>query len=337
MTSPWSPNNVHPLFDQTRFAPNIDYDRAIRDFAVLATRLMNSPQAQQHDFCFFFGKNVPANAPVNYTSRADGPRQYACDKGIGELDETDIQHVEQQRIKLGRRIRFEVNDLGGTTVACCEPQTPREGVRGCNSIIHIDRKLYDAVLAQGQSADDMIRIKFKLTCAMLHELAHAAHHHLFGHSIEDFREDSNIAEAGFEFESRIFGQKPHFALTATNPNHRVTWIMWQSRALPAFYDLDEIARNAWQVPKSAQPWTDGLGFVTKLFDDGFWEGEYVEHGARALIPGEIASSCLARVNNNMFRSIPLSIKDLFREGGPSYAQKKYARFANPERKLRGSA
>jgi hypothetical protein len=30
----------------------------------------------------------------------------------------------------------------------------------------------------------------------------------------------------------------------------------------------------------------------------------------------------------------LSIRDLFRKEGPSYAQKKYARFSNPERTLR---
>ena len=37
----------------------------------------------------------------------------------------------------------------------------------------------------------------------------------------------------------------------------------------------------------------------------------------------------------MTKSIPLSIKDLFRRKGPSYAKKKYARFSNPYRKLRG--
>jgi hypothetical protein len=59
--------NVHPLFDPNRFAPGIDYNGAIYDSAVLATRLINSPQGFQHDYCFFYGKNVPTNAPANWT------------------------------------------------------------------------------------------------------------------------------------------------------------------------------------------------------------------------------------------------------------------------------
>lgn len=58
--------NVHPLFDPVKFAPDIDYDRAFYPSAVLATRLMNSDQALQHDFCFYFGKTVPANRPSGF-------------------------------------------------------------------------------------------------------------------------------------------------------------------------------------------------------------------------------------------------------------------------------
>ena len=78
--------------------------------------------------------------------------------------------------------------------------------------------------------------------------------------------------------------------------------------------------------------------VTKLFDDDFWEGEtseYAERGAFALIPDNIAVYCASGGYDNMTKSIPLSIKDLFRRKGPSYAKKKYARFSNPYRKLRG--
>jgi hypothetical protein len=332
--------NVHPLFDPNRFAPGIDYNGAIYDSAVLATRLINSPQGFQHDYCFFYGKNVPTNAPASFTRHTvdKAPRQYACNKAIGELDRTDIRYVEQQRNRLAERVRFEVNDLGQNMVACCEPQAPEKGVRGCASVIHIDRSVYDGVLDPNQSADDAIRAKFFLTCAMLHELAHAAHHYLFGREAsEDFRENSNIAEAGFEFEARLFGQPPRFRLAAGNPDSRVYWGIWQSRnALPEFYSLETLARNAWQIPRACRAWFDGLDSIAKLFDDEFWEGEYVERGAIALIPEYIASRCLSGSNDIMVKSIPLSIKDLFREGGPSYAQR-YARFANPEHELRGSS
>jgi len=184
-----------------------------------------------------------------------------------------------------------------------------------------------------------MRFKFLQACTLLHELAHAAHHHLFGGGVfESFRENSIVSEAGFEYESRIFGQLPQYYPNASNPNKRLCWGIWQSRGgLPDSYNVDKIARDAWKMPENPQLWSNGLEFVSKLFDDDFWEGdasEYAIFGAFALIPDKIAFSCLSRKNKNTKKSIPLSIKDLFREDGPSYAKKKFARFANPERELR---
>ena len=335
--------NVHPMLDPSRFESNVDYWGAIYDSALLATRLMNSPQGLQHDYCFFYGKNTPANVPANHVDSnfPNKPCQYACDKAIEELDEIDIRHVEHQRLRLAERVQFKITDPGAGVVGACFPCPPEEGVAGNKSVIEISRTLiFNKILAPGQSPEDKIRLKFFLTCTLLHELAHAAHHHLFGGAaFEDFRENSLVSEAGFEYESRIFGQKPQFFLNAANPNNRIVWGIWQSRnGLPAGYDIDEIVRNAWQMPKSPQPWSCGLDFVTKLFDDDFWEGEaseYAERGAFALIPDNIAVYCASGGHDNMTKSIPLSIKDLFRSKGPSYAKKKYARFSNPCRKLRG--
>lgn len=335
--------NVHPVFDPSRFASNIDYYGAIYDSAVLATRLMNTPQALQHDYCFYYGKNRLANDPAKHVPSdfSNGPCLYACDKAIGELDETDIRHVEHQRLRLAERVRFRVSDLGADTFGLCGACQPEGGVAGTNSVIHISRTLiYNKILAPGQSPEDKLRLKFLLACTLLHEVAHAAHFHLFGGpTFEDFREDSLVSEAGMEYESRIFGQKPHFFLDAPNPDNRICWGIWQSRkGLSAGYDIDKVARNAWQMPKNPQIWAGGLDFVTKLFDDDFWEGEtgeYAERGALALIPDEIAFRCTSGRRDNMTKGIPLSIKDLFRSEGPSYAKKKYARFANPYRKLRG--
>lgn len=333
--------NVHPLFYPSRFTSDIDYYGAIYDSAVLANRLLNTPQGLQSDYCFYYGKNVPANQPVDYIYHEHGhrPFQYACDKGIGELDGTDLRYVEQQRNHLAERIHFRVANLDADTFGVCNPQDPEDGIRGCKSIIEISRsKIYDKLLAPGQSPNDCIRVKFLLALTMLHELAHAAHFHLFGLiAFEGFRENSLVAEAGFESESRFFGQVPGFDLQAANPHNRVTWSIWQSReGLAETYDLRKLARNAWKLPEATQSWSGGLQFIKKLFEEDFWEGDtsdYVQHGALALIPAQIATSCRSGSRDNMAKSIPLSIKDLFRDGGLSYA-KKYARFANPERKVR---
>lgn len=335
--------NVHPLLDPIRFAPGIDYYGVIYPSALLATRLMNSPQGLQHDYCFFYGKSSPANEPkdYDYSKFKRLPSKYACDKAIGELDETDIRHVKHQRLLLAERVRFRVTDLGPDTAGGCQPCYPEKGIRGTISVIAISKTLiYDKILAPDQTTEDKICLQFFLACTLLHELAHAANHHLFGgDAFEDFRENSIVSEAGSEYESRIFGQRPQFFLDAPNPNYRVTWGIWQSRGgLEGAYDTDKVARNAWQMPANPQLWADGLDFVTKLSDDTFWEaetGEYAERGAFALIPKSVARCCASGATTNMGKSIPLSIKDLFREGGPSYAKKKYARFVNPFRKLRG--
>ena len=172
--------NVHPVFDPSRFASNIDYYGAIYDSAVLATRLMNTPQALQHDYCFYYGKNRLANDPAKYVPSdfSNGPCLYACDKAIGELDETDIRHVEHQRLRL----------------------------------------------------------------------------------------------------------------------------------------------------------------VMKLSDDDFWEadsGEYIQQGAFALIPDCVPPLCEPEnEDTHLYEAIPLSIRDLFKTEGPSYAKRMYASYANPERQLR---
>lgn len=335
--------NVHTLFHPSRFDPDIDYYGAIYDGAVLATRLMNSPQGLQHDYCFYYGKNVPANAPAKHNRKKfpNEPCQYACDKAIGELDQTDIRYVEQQRNHLAERVLFKVADIGASTVGMCCPQPPNQGVRGCNSVICLSRSnIYDKILAPGQSPEDIICLKFLLALTLLHELAHAAHHYLFGpNAFEDFRENSLVSEAGFEYESRLFGQRPQFFPHAVNPDNRICWGIWQSRGgLGSGYSIDKLARNAWKMPKNPDLWTDGLAFIKRLFEDDFWEdadGEYAQHGASALIPEEIALCCRSGDKSNMAKSIPLSIRDLFRDGGPSYTKVKYARFTNPERKVRG--
>lgn len=161
--------NVHPLFDPTRFARDIDYE-AFYEPAVLATRLINSPQGLQHDYCFYFGKTVPAATPSDFVYE-EGPRQlpyqYACDKAIGELTRADIKDVEKQRLLLADDITFIVdNDI--PPYARCELAESDTGKR--TSLIRISRSVYNAALAKKENS----------RAERTHQLASRLHPHTRG-------------------------------------------------------------------------------------------------------------------------------------------------------------
>lgn len=328
----YGPQYVHPFFHPSKFPSNIDYQRAFYDAAVLATRLMDSPQAIQHDYCFYFGKSERAMKPLKNRAHGVGhPDQYACNKGIGELDAGDIAAVQEQRLLVASNVHFEVTDLRDIMIARCVPGTAKTGPGGRISTIQINSAVYQACL-DTSDPEYAALIKFRTATTMLHELAHAAHRYLFGLKVEDFRENSNVREGGFEYESRLFGT------VVTFNGDRGIWHIWQSHErLEGLYDLDYHSRRTWQIPKSAEPVDIDSEFIFKLFDDRFWQGEYVQRGALALIPEHVANLCRSRSGCITYKSIPLSIRDLFREGGASYAQKKYARLANPGRVLRTAA
>lgn len=104
------------------------------------------------------------------------------------------------------------------------------------------------------------------------------------------------------------------------------------------YDMTKIGRKAWQLPVEETAWGMVPEFVMKLSDDEFWEadsGEYVQRGALALVQHSVPALCQPEFkDSHIYKAIPLSIRDLFRTEGPSYAEKKYDRYANPERQLR---
>jgi len=320
--------NVHPLFDPTRFATDIDYE-AFYEPAVLASRPINSPQGLQHDYCFYYGKTVPAATPSAF-SYEDGlwqlPYQYACDKAIGELTRADIRDVEQQRLMLADDITFVIDD-DIRPYTRCELDVSPTGRRTC--VIKVSRSFYNDALANKRTPEEKARVNLQVACVLIHEVAHAAHFRLFGPVQEDYREDSHIAEGGFEAVARIFGYTPIFRQDQSG------WTTWQYRTIRGSYDLTKIGRKAWQLPLNEKSWGMVTAFVLKLSDDDFWTGEYLQHGALALLPHSIATLCQPEFKDmHIFKAIPLSIRDLFRTEGPSYAKKKYANFGNPERQLR---
>lgn len=323
---------VHPIFHHSKFPANIDYETAFYEAVVLATRLMNSPQALQHDYCFYFGKSVSAMKPGKQKPGTYGlPAQYACDKGIGELDEADIRAVQEQRIFLANHVRYNITDEKDRVLACCNPGVYKTEGGGIESTVGISSAMYQACLTRHSDPEIAALAILRTATVLLHELAHAAHHYLYGpYEIEDFRENSNICEAGFEYECRLFGTVARIDL-----KNRAYWETWQSREwMKDGYDLDTHTRRTWQIPKSYESYAIDKDFLLKLCDDGFWQGEYLQRGAQALIPDHIVEICRSDTRCITYKSIPLSILDLFRKGGPSYAQKKYAGYANPRRMLR---
>jgi len=193
--------HVHELFRQNKFPANIDWKTAFYDAAVLATRLMNSPQGLQHDYCFYFGTNSSANLlPKTYAAilPENTPVQYTCDKAVGELDADDIRAVNAQRYALALRVRFTVEDMQDRVTADCQACEPDEDVNGLGSNIRISRSLYDSVMNKTRTPEDNARMTFLVATTLIHEAAHAAHYHRFGTRPEDFREVSIAAEAGYE-------------------------------------------------------------------------------------------------------------------------------------------
>ncbi|KAM0692484.1 hypothetical protein Q7P36_008687 [Cladosporium allicinum] len=335
---------IHPLFAKERFEPQIKYNRAIYNAAVLATRIMDTPQALQHYYCFFFGTNTsPVKLPRRLRRRwspEERPTEYACDKGVGELDERDIEAVQAERIKLSKRISYEFDSTGGDC-GWTHFQDPVDGVSGCDSVTRIDTTLYQAAKDRNKTPDETARMTFLMANTMYHEVMHAANNHLFGLKREDFREISLCAEGGFKLESRLYGATPE--VQETELSH-CSWYAWQSleTEIPRGF-RHMLSRDRELLPDSSGELFVSEDFVRNLCDDDFWSGEYVRRGAKALVPYEIAKTCRDErdtysedpgdVEANL--NIPLSIRDLFwRRNTPSYAQRLYSHCSNPDLVLR---
>lgn len=340
-TIPQSQPAIHPLFAKERFADGIDWEKGFRVAAVLATRLLDTPQALHWVYAFLWGVNQLAELPEGVECGDDAnriPRKYACNKGVGQLSAEDNTAARQHLIKLADNIQFAIKDFEKQgTNGLCQALTNDSMVNythGYASIISISGELYRSVLLRDtRDAEDAAALDFRLAMIMLHEVAHALGNANMGdHVVEDFFETSLVAENGFEFESRIFGMIPRINL---KPEISY-WHVWQNVDTLCYgYHLEKICRRAWKLPKSTKGFTMHPSFPLKLVGDAFWEEEYVQHGAVALIPPWVRYWCESDYENNYSRGIPQSIRDLFRENEKSYAQRKYARFANPGLIMRG--
>lgn len=322
--------------------PGMDWATAFLKPILLATRLINSPQAYQQDYCFYFGKSEKASLDpeseydLSINGRTDKPVKYACDKAVGELTQSDINAVDKQRCLLANRIRIEIAELDSNATAECAVESPRKGFNGCDSTIYISEKLYHAAINKKRKPEETARIDLLVAFTLIHEiLGHAAHNHLFGERGEDFCERSLITENGYVVESGITGVVFHVDLDKPTETFWHTWQHFNHQ-----FDHNMLTRCDWKLPTNGTTFEADDTFVLKLFDDQFWTGEYLERGPVTLVPDAVAEVCRVGVNGgyrgNGYRWIPLNIRDLFRTADRSYAKRLFAWSANPGRELRSS-
>jgi hypothetical protein len=338
---------IHPLFVESQFKGNIDYDKVFHAPAVLATRLLDTPQALHWAYAFVYGRNtftaMPAGVKPDGRSKPPGgidsvPMQYACNKGIDQLSAEDIAAVRQRLVELADRVRFKVTKIRQTAVTgeTEANENPSDSdVHGCDSTIFVGRDIYRrALLWTSTNQEDTATMIFEIAIIFRHEVAHALGNSLMGCHVEDFFEESLIAENGWEFESRLFGMCPH--INHRNPIESY-WYNWQTHdsLSKGDRDLDEICRHVWKLPKRDSKYPFDQDFAVKLVSDKFWDDDHVKHGALALIPQVAQQLCRSGKENITTRGIPQSIRDLFLSDARSYAEKKYGGSANPNRVIRG--
>jgi hypothetical protein len=157
-----------------------------------------------------------------------------------------------------------------------------------------------------------------------------------GRREEDYFEDSLIAEAGYELESRIFGMVPEIDIS--DPFDSV-WQSWQNlEPHGRGYDSRQLGRKRLKIAKKTSSHSLDCTFALKLVDDGFWTGEYAERGGVALIPDTIIEICRKGGNGKAYKAIPNSVKELWMDSeGINYAHKRWSSVANKDYEIRKKA
>jgi hypothetical protein len=284
-----------------------------------------------------YGTNAKAETPLGFISEGcvsappgtELPRQYACNKGIGQLTAKDIQDVREALAGLAHRCHFQVLNIGG------HGETEPHPSNGEYSLITINGSIYDrALLRQTHNATENALIDLDLAMTMLHKVAHALNITYMGNRLESFFEGSLVAEHGWELESRLCGLVAKIASKGGPLQNPPKWYPWQTREFfkRDGYDSEIMCRSEWKLPKKCPTVLMDPVFAVKLCSDDFWEGEYLQRGAIALIPDVVQDLCRAGKGDIVTKGIPLSIRELFRQntGEKSYAEKKYSGFARPE-------
>lgn len=157
-------------------------------------------------------------------------------------------------------------------------------------VICISRKEHYDPLRGDLPPNERIIRQFNLAVALLHELAHAVSYAIMARRDEDFFEDAIVAEAGFEFEARLFGACPSYSANAPK---LVQWFPWPSRILLGgegeveSYDLADLCSSIRKLEDGCLISRVSVRFMKDLFQEQFWEKRMQGTGAAAalLAPG----------------------------------------------------
>jgi hypothetical protein len=130
--------------------------------------------------------------------------------------------------------------LHKSSLAETQAEKPTQYKSGTGSLILISKFLYNLALVRNRTPEDYARVQIQVATTLLHEVAHAAHNHLYGTKLEDFREADLVAEAGYKIEARLFGMRP--GIKTHDPSYG-SWRTWQyykieSRVMPRYCTLN---------------------------------------------------------------------------------------------------
>lgn len=153
------------------------------------------------------------------------------------------------------------------------------------------------------------KVDFHIATTMLHELAHAAFNDVAGGELEDYFDESFVAESGFELESRIFG-------LCWDSDGVMAWYDWQTSWLrEAGYNISEICCEPSRLVEGSFYWDVDNKSLLKLFDEEFWDEEYAERGGVALLPPPVIDICRQGVSREgltkAYLALPASVRQLW--------------------------
>jgi hypothetical protein len=303
---------IHPIFGPDKFSPQLDYKTAFQEAVLLTSRLLKSQQSYHWLFAVFFGTNKRSRVPYAFRYDAwNAPEECTTNRGIGELTQEEMETVDQQLTDLSRRVhsRVSVKQRTDTTLAKCEPRDADMGQQGCRSTISIMPNFYNLRIRSGghQASGERAPLFFAMATTLLHEMAHAAHFHIMGRRHEDFFEEALVAEAGFEYVSRIFGMSPNMRPTSTGLLGS-QWVQWQNILClnQDSYPVDEKCRDTKKLSMFCDSYRFDSEFAEKLLNDEWWEG--AEDRSAFLIPDFL----LRKENVFMLATTPTSFRKWIR-------------------------
>lgn len=285
-------NSVHPLLARDKFAKSVNYTKVFLQPARPATRMLATPQAE-HYFLALITKSKHVSTLRG--SAKDLRHRFWSDKDIGKLKDLARRCVDTWLRRGADAITYSVRTCDNGALADIKKipyDLSKTDLGHC--VICISRKEHYDPLRGDLSPNDRTIRQFNLAIALLHELAHAVSYAITARQDEDFFEDAIVAEAGFEFEARLFGACPSYS---SDTPKLVWWFPWPSRILLGgegeveSYDLADLCSRPSKLEDGGPISRVSVRFMRDLFLEQFWEKVMEKTGgAAALLAPQVCRS-----------------------------------------------